>query len=278
MAEMSLLLSRNMLIKLAGTGALFALFFAADAGYRISLRDSQYFSGWALVIFMSGMLLLTVRKQLSTLPLGRVRLWLQVHYYLGFLTIGVFLIHSRFRLPDSLLEWLLWTLFCLVAVSGCCGGLLARTVPARLEARGERILFERIPVYRTQLAEEAEALALESLEDGNSVSLANVYSSSLGQYFARSRNIFAHLRLSSLPVSRIMGELESIERYLDNRGKARLARMRELVSAKDDLDFHYANGGLLKLWLFLHIPPTFAMILAIAAHVVIAYAFSSGTA
>ena len=54
--------------------------------------------------------------------------------------------------------------------------------------------------------------------------------------------------------------------------------MRQLVRAKNDLDFQYANGGLLKLWLFVHVPPTYALILAILAHVVVAYAFSSGIA
>ncbi|NKX67662.1 hypothetical protein HEP89_26370 [Labrenzia sp. 5N] len=275
---MSWLLNRNILLKLGAAAVLLAVFMTVNQAYRISLRDSQFLNGWVLVAVMAGMLLLTFRKQLSTLPLGRVRHWLQVHYYLGFLTIGVFLVHTHLRFPNAPLEWLLWILFVLVSASGCVGGFLARIVPVRLEGRGDRVLFERIPVLRAQIADEAETLALASLEDGSSVSLANVYQRELGRFFARPRYVFAHLRQSNLPISRIMGELQSIERYLDGKGKERLERMRQLVRAKNDLDFQYANGGLLKLWLFVHVPPTYALILAILAHVVVAYAFSSGIA
>ena len=54
--------------------------------------------------------------------------------------------------------------------------------------------------------------------------------------------------------------------------------MRELVIAKDNLDFHRANGGLLKLWLFIHIPATYALIVAIVVHILLAYSFSTGIA
>ncbi|WP_269584030.1 hypothetical protein [Roseibium sp. Sym1] len=275
---MSWLLNRNILMKLGIAAAVFALFAAANTGYRISLRDGQFFNGWVLVGCIAAMLLLPARKQLNTLPLGRVLHWLQVHFYLGFLTIGIFLFHTHFRMPDAPLEWLLWSLFALVAVSGCCGAFLVRIIPGRLVERGDRVLFERIPILRAGLADEAEALALESLEEGHSVSLANVYSQELARFFARPRHVLAHLRQSNMPISRIMGELESIERYLDDKGRERLARMRQLVRSKNDLDFQYANGGLLKLWLFLHVPPTYALLLAILTHVVVVYAFSSGIA
>ena len=102
---MSWLLNRNILLKLGAAAVLLAVFMTVNQAYRISLRDSQFFNGWVLVAVMAGMLLLTFRKQLSTLPLGRVRHWLQVHYYLGFLAIGVFLVHTHLRFPNAPLEW-----------------------------------------------------------------------------------------------------------------------------------------------------------------------------
>ena len=79
-----------------------------------------------------------------------------------------------------------------------------------------------------------------------------------------------------MPQARILGELSAIERYLDEPGKARLLKMRDLVEAKSNLDFHYANGGLLRLWLFVHVPATYALLVAIAVHVVLEYAFAAG--
>jgi hypothetical protein len=228
-----------------------------------------------LVSCMTAMIMLASRKRVVILPFGRVRFWLLVHYYVGFLTVGIFLVHTKFRLPDSPLEWLLWTLFVLVVLSGMFGAVMMKTVPPRLEARGERILFDRIPVFRAKLADEAEALAQDSVKDGNTESIARLYADILGDFFAGPRNVFAHLMSSNVPLARILGELSSIERYLDEAGKARVIKMRDLVEAKDNLDFHYANSGLLRWWLFLHVPPTYALLVVAVIHVVLAYAFST---
>lgn len=278
MAWLSWIFDRGVLLNLVFAAAAYALFLLGNLGYDVSLRDVQYFNGWLLLGCMAVMMLLTLRKRVVILPFGRVRFWLLLHIYLGFVTVGIFLAHTHYQLPNTPLEWLLWGLFVLVAISGLMGTWMSKTIPTRLESYGERMIFERIPVFRAQLAAEAEALALKSVEDGNTRSIAKLYNDLLGRFFARPRNVLAHLRASRLPLTRLQGELDSIERYLDDDGKARLARMRELVEAKNSLDFHYANAGLLKLWLFLHIPPTYALAVVIVIHVVIAYAFSTGIA
>jgi hypothetical protein len=275
MAWLSGLLNRSVLINLVLVSIAFILVYLENVRQDNTLRDSQYFSGWVLVAVLVVMMLLTARKRVVILPFGRVRLWLLIHYYLGFLTIGIFLIHSRFRLPDAPLEWMLWIFFVLVAVSGLFGAVITKVIPPRLEAHGERILFERIPVFRNQLAVEAEALALDSVKDGNTESIARLYVDVLGPFFAGPRNILAHLQSSNVPLVRILSELSSVERYLDAPGKQRLAKMRDLVETKDNLDFQYANTGLLRLWLFLHIPPTYAMLATTVVHVMLAYAFST---
>jgi len=276
MAQVSRVVSKGTLAGIALSGLVFVLFVVANTGYGVALRDAKYFNGWVLAACMLAMLFLISRKRVVILPFGRVRFWLVTHYYIGFVIIGVFLVHSRGGLPDTPLEWLLWTLFIVVAVSGVIGAVVSKIVPPRLASFGERVIFERIPVFRAQLAADAEALALESIEGENRVSIAELYRKVLASYFARPRNMLAHLRSSTRPLARIESELNSIERYLDDEGKARLAKMRDLVRAKNNLDMQYANGGLLKLWLFLHIPPTFALLVAVAAHIVIEYAFSTG--
>jgi hypothetical protein len=275
MAWLNGLFSRSAVVNFALAGIFFLLFWLVNARYDVALRDAQYFNGWMLVSSIAVMMLLTLRKRVVILPFGRVRLWLLIHYYLGFVTVGIFLVHTKFRLPDSPLEWLLWTLFVLVAVSGLFGALITKVIPPRLEARGERILFERIPVFRNQLSVEAEALARDSVKDGNTESIAKLYVDVLGNFFSGPRNILAHLQLSNVPLARIRGELTSIERYLDDAGKLHLEKMRDLVEAKNNLDFQYANAGLLRLWPFLHIPPTYAMLTTAVVHVVLAYAFTT---
>ena len=50
----------------------------------------------------------------------------------------------------------------------------------------------------------------------------------------------------------------------------------ELVLMKDDLDYHYALQGALKIWLFVHIPVTFVMLILAVFHGLMAQAFSTG--
>jgi hypothetical protein len=266
---------KGMLVNLAFAGGAFVAFYLENLRQDIALRDVQYFNGWILASCLMVLMLLTLRKRMVILPFGRVRLWLLIHNYVGLLTLGIFLVHTKYRVPDSPLQLLLWSLFVLVMVSGLFGGLISKVIPPRFETHGERILFERIPVLRTQLAVEAETLARDSVKDGNTVSIAKLYVDILGNFFAGPRNILAHLRSSKLPRVRILGELASIERYLNETGKLRMAKLRDLVEAKDDLDFHYANGGLLRFWLFLHIPATYALLATVVIHIVLAYAFST---
>ena len=138
-------------------------------------------------------------------------------------------------------------------------------------------MFDRIPVFRAQLAEQDRGdRGRFSVQDGNTRSIARVYVDTLSDFFAGPRNILSHLAASKVPQARILGQLSAIERYLDEAGKARLQMLRDLVEAKSNLDFHHANGGLLRLWLFLHVPATYALVVAIAVHVVLVYAFGAG--
>jgi hypothetical protein len=49
-----------------------------------------------------------------------------------------------------------------------------------------------------------------------------------------------------------------------------------LIRRKDDLDFHEARQGLLKLWLFVHIGLTCALVLGATLHGILAHAFDGG--
>ncbi len=269
-------LGRRATVNVTLIGVAFALLLLENWRRDIALHDAQFFNGWTLLACVTVMMLLSWRKKVVILPFGRVRFWLLVHYYVGLLTVAVFIVHTKHQLPGSLLHWLLWSLFVVISLSGLAGVITSKIVPPRLEAQGERILFDRIPLFRAQLADQAEAIARDSVQDGNTRSIARLYVDTLGDFFAGPRNILSHLAASKVPQARIIGELSAIERYLDEAGKARLLKIRELVEAKSNLDFHYANGGLLRLWLFIHVPATYALLAAIAVHVTLEYAFVAG--
>ena len=139
---------------------------------------------------------------------------------------------------------------------------------------------ERTPhtrdAFRTRPVSAHSCIPVHSIDHSASLTISNLYGETLHDYFSRVRNVAAHLRNSSRPLNRILDELQKLERYLDEQGRETLAKIRDLVVAKDNLDFHYANQGALKVWLFVHVPATYGLVVLIVAHVAVVYAYSSG--
>jgi len=264
---------RNSLVTAIAIVIMYAIYWL----YGSTLHDVRFFDGWVLSVGIVFLVLFNnIRKKLPMMPFGRAAIWMQLHLYVGYFVVAVFLMHTNLSMPDSMLEWALWSVFILVALSGVAGAYLSRTTPARLEQHSERVIFERIPAFRVGLAEEAEALAIDSVDQAGSLTISNLYVNTLHGFFRRPRNFLLHLRSSSRPLNRIQGEIDSLRQYLDDAGKERLAKIKDLVQAKDNLDFHYAHQGVLKAWLFIHVPATYGLIVLIIAHVAIMYAYSSG--
>lgn len=245
--------------------------------YGISLRDPSYFNGWLLLIFVVLLSLYNLRKKLPFLPLWDVSVWLRLHVNTGWLCIVIFLAHTEFKLPNGAFESLIWSLFVIVAGSGILGLLISQMFPARLKRKGESIIFERIPQFRRQLAEQAEALALRSINETSSASIADYYAARLRNFFNGPRNVFAHLFESNAAFVRMRGEMLSLKRYLDDRNRMILEEMLECVSTKDMLDYQYAHQLALKAWLFVHIPLTYSLLLLALVHIALVYAFSGGS-
>lgn len=244
--------------------------------YYISLRRSEFFDGWILftgVVFLS---LFNMRKKLPMIPLGRAETWTQIHLYVGLLVVVVFFLHVGLSFPTGVLDWALWLIFLTVAVSGMVGLYLSRTIPAKLERSTEQILFERIPGFRAQLARDVEELAVKSVEEGASLTISTFYAETLHDYFDGPRNLFGHLRGSNRSLSRLVDEIEKLKRYLDDAGRDVMDEIKDHVIAKDNLDFRYVHIGALRLWLFVHIPATYSLLILGVTHVAAMYAFSSG--
>lgn len=71
-----------------------------------------------------------------------------------------------------------------------------------------------------------------------------------------------------------MAEIEELDRFLaiDQRTVSR--GLTELVKRKDDLDYHQAVQGRLKIWLFVHIGLTYSLLAVSFLHMVLVHAFT----
>jgi hypothetical protein len=73
-----------------------------------------------------------------------------------------------------------------------------------------------------------------------------------------------------------MREVDELRRYLNDAERATLQKLGDLVRRKDGLDYHHALQTTLKLWLFVHLPLTYSLMIFSVLHVVLVYAFSAG--
>lgn len=238
-----------------------------------SLHEAAYASGWTLLAMMLFLTAYNLRKKLAYPPLLSSATWLQFHVYIGLLTVYLFPLHVGLRVPNGPFEVTLALLFIAVAGSGVAGLLLSRAVPRRVSTRGEEVLFERIPVFRRELREEAERLVVRSVEESQAVTLAEFYTTELAGFFHGPRHLSFHLFQSSRPLRRLTTELRSLHRYLGEKERQIAGDLEDLIDAKDALDYQYAMQGALKLWLFVHIPLTYALLIFVVIHTVLVHTF-----
>ena len=240
------------------------------------LRNLAYLTGWCLLAVMLFLTAYNGRKKLPFLPLGSSHAWLQVHVYVGWLSVVGFFAHVGWRWPDGWFESCLTWLYLTVVVSGVLGLLWSRYVPRRLTARGGEVLYERIPVIRRSLQERAEDLALRSVAAAQSSAIADFYIAHLSDFFRGPHNFWAHIVEIRTPWNRLQAKLDDLSRFLNPDQRQVLAEVTDFVRQKDGLDYQHALQLSLKLWLFVHVPLTYSLLIFTALHVVLVHGFSVG--
>lgn len=239
-----------------------------------ALPNYAFLTGWVLLAGMFVLTIYNVRKKLPFLPLGRSETWLQIHIYLGFFTTLLFVIHLNFRLPHGWFEITLAWLFVLVSGSGMVGLFFSRVLPRRLATRGGEVIFEKIPALRHGLKAEAEALAIGA--DAKSPVIAELYAKRLVMFFSGPKNFWLHLVESRRPVGALIAELDDLRHFAAEADKPKIEKLTRLVRQKDGLDYHRALQLALRLWLFVHIPVTYGLMIFTVLHIVLVFGFSGG--
>ena len=246
----------------------------ADFALRLRLRRADLVSGGALLAVVFLLTLFNARKKLPFLPLWRAATWMQFHIYAGLFSGVLFGLHSGWRWPQGGFTSLLAALFLAVFGSGVAGLILTRWLPARLTEHGENVIFERIPALRAAVRREVEALVLESIPRLQSSTLADFYEQKLLPYFTQTRFLWFQVAGIHRPTQRLLADAHALDRYLNPEERSLLARILEHIQARENLDYQQARQGLLKAWLFVHIPLTFALILFACVHAFLAWRLS----
>ncbi|MCP4846373.1 MAG: hypothetical protein GY899_00300 [Verrucomicrobiaceae bacterium] len=238
-----------------------------------SLHPDANYTGLALFGVILFLALFNARKKIPFLPVWKASVWMQLHIYIGFLSVVLFLVHIRFRMPNGVFEGVLAAVFTIVSLSGVIGILLSRSIPRLLTNSGESLVYERIPALRTLLMSQAEDIVVAAEKEVESSSLTDFYIENLRPYFKKRQSIWRMLSGRS-GMRDLVSRLENLQHYLDTRELPALEQLNGLVEQKHNLDFQYSGQRVLKLWLFVHIPFTYSLLVFAIAHGVLALNFT----
>ncbi|MBL4849391.1 MAG: hypothetical protein JKY65_28010 [Planctomycetes bacterium] len=247
---------------------------AIHVAHEIALSHPALISGWALVGAMIFLTLYNLRKKLDFLPaFFASRHWLWGHLVIGYWSVWAFVLHVGVRLPDGILETVLWLQFVGVVASGVFGHYVSRRFPALMADRGQEALYERIPVLIRAQREHVAEVVLRVAREGESTAIPDFYTEHLLDFLSGTRNGLAHLLSSHRHREKLLRALDALEQISQREEVEVVHELREIVSGKDDLDYQYAHMSVLKYWLFFHVPLAYSLLVVSALHVVLAYAF-----
>jgi len=241
-----------------------------------TLARDAHATGVALYAVVVGLAALQLRKRFAGLPLGAATLWVRVHVVAGIASGALALLHVGFRWPDGWLEATLAAVYAATFVSGLVGLYWSRTIPKQLARTGEQFVYERIPRLRRRVQFEAREAVLRAVIATGSTTLAEFYTERVHGFLHRPRALAYAVRPSTATRKRLFRELGGLGRVLSEPERQASERIFALVRQKDDLDFHAARQGLLKLWLCAHVALTWCLLLLGVAHGVLAFAFRGG--
>ncbi len=242
---------------------------------RSSLRNPAWVTGFMLMGSLWFLVAYNLRKRLAFLPrLGTSAAWMQAHICVAFVSIAIFVAHAGFGIPNGSFERLLATLYVIVAGSGVYGLYITRTVPKKLTALNHEVIFEQIPLLRRRLVERARQLIRESARSTDV--LARFYVNRLIHFLERPRSLAWQVSPSPRRSRQLVLEIQGLDRYLSESDRQTSRQLAQIVRDKEDLDYHRAMQGRLKVWLFMHVGLTYGLMLTAMLHGVMAHSFGGG--
>jgi hypothetical protein len=236
--------------------------------------------------FMLFAALLSLRKRFPIWRIGRTKIWMRAHLWLGFLALPMVLFHAAFHARGGLTLVLMW-LTVIVVVSGIAGAWLQHTLPSKIfrEVPFETI-YDQIPVICAQLVTEASARAIDVTQNLAPATGpgATVVDSLLGIPTLEAETIafdrfFADEVLPYLTREKTTGlalanrerateSFENFRRQFPQPAWEPITAIEEICEEKRQLDHQRRLHKLLHGWLLLHLPFSAALILLAIIHAI----------
>lgn len=220
--------------------------------------------GVVLILWLTA---LGYRKRKMTRGAWSLKAWTSAHVYLGLSLIVIGTLHTGFQLGWNV-HTLAWVLMMIVILSGLYGISVYATLPQQMSFNRDQVtesqMLASLREIDRQLHDAAQPLSQyhaglvrESLEDD--AFGGGLWQRLTGNYRnCATRRVHQAIRLETGTKADTGGDpLERVDGLLE-RKLSTLARVRR----------HLRYKALLEVWLYIHVPATFALIAALTAHVV----------
>lgn len=216
--------------------------------------------GALLILWLTA---LGYRKRRMTSDYWSLKAWTSAHVYLGLSLIVIGTWHTGFQLGWNV-HTLAWALMMLVILSGLFGVVAYATLPQALSNNREQMtqmqMLEAIRAFDRQLHSAAQPLSPEDTAPVLAALDEDPFGGGIGARLSgRYPRCATAAALAALSPSRgSAGEAREKVVGLLRQKQAALARLRE----------HLRLRALLEIWLYVHVPLTFALIAALSAHII----------
>ena len=219
--------------------------------------------GAGLIVWLA---LLGVRKRNMTRGNWSLKAWTSAHVYLGTALIVIATLHSGFQFGWNV-HTLAYALMILVIASGIYGVMVYALLPAALSNNREEMtqpqMIEALAAVDRQLADAAQPLERRWTEPVLAALGESAFSDGLWRRLSGDRRGGGATLAAIAALNHASADeaddpaLIRVEALLQRR-RAQLERVRR----------HLRLKALLEVWLFVHVPATFALLAALTAHVV----------
>jgi len=220
--------------------------------------------GALLILWLT---VLGVRKRAMTRGRWSLKAWTSAHVYLGLSLIVIGTLHTGFQFGWNV-HTLAYTLMMIVIITGIYGvsmyGLLPKTLSDNRDMMTETQMLEALRSIDRQLHDAAQPLEQRH---------ADLVQASLDQD-AFGGGLWARLtgKYPSCATRMAQAEIRRETAYAPNIADDPLERVDALLTRKEAIlarvRKHLRTKALLEVWLYVHVPITFALIAALSAHIV----------
>ena len=216
--------------------------------------------GAGLILWLTA---LGYRKRKMTRDYWSLKAWTSAHVYLGLSLIVIGTWHTGFQLGWNV-HTLAWALMMLVILSGLYGVIAYATLPTALSNNRDEMtqmqMLEAIRAFDRQLHNAAQPLTPADTAPVLAALDEDPFAGGIGARLSgRYPNCATAAALRTLSLSN-GSDREAREKVVGllKQKEAALTRLRR----------HLRIRGLLEIWLYVHVPLTFALIAALSAHII----------